>query len=275
MMNALIVVLVLLLAISLFISGKIRSDIVALGALITLMLFGILTPTEALSGFSSSIVVMMIALFIVGGGIFQTGLANIISSRILKLAGNKPFVLYLLVMLTTVAIGAFVSNTGTVAVMLPIVVSQQEQNQCEPLVDATGICKQLGGMMTLIGTPPNLIINEELIKNGYESLSFFSFSSVGIILVVLGIIVIWPLSNLFLSKDNVEQKESNNGSKSTKELTKEYQISENLYRLRVRKGSPLVYKSSGVDIANNYNISILEIRRKEEGKRLFFKKRKS
>lgn len=275
MMNALIVVLVLLLAISLFIAGKIRSDIVALGALITLMLFGILTPTEALSGFSSSIVIMMIALFIVGGGIFQTGLANIISSRILKLAGNKPFVLYLLVMLTTVTIGAFVSNTGTVAVMLPIVVSLAAgaKISASRLLMPLAFASSLGGMMTLIGTPPNLIINEELIKNGYESLSFFSFSSVGIILVVLGIIVIWPLSNLFLSKVNVEQKESNNDSKSTKELTKEYQISENLYRLRVRKGSPLVYKSSQeLDIANNYNISILEIRRKEEGKKTLFSK---
>ena len=102
----------------------------------------------------------------------------------------------------------------------------------------------LGGMMTLIGTPPNLIINEELIKNGYESLSFlfvfigrYNISGTGHNCHHLAFEQSLPF------KDNVEQKESNNGSKSTKELTKEYQISENLYRLRVRKGSPLVYKA--------------------------------
>ena len=119
----LITLIILAVSAAFFISGKVRSDIVALCALIALLLSHILTPAEALSGFSNSVVIMMVGLFIVGGAIFQTGLAKMISSKLLKLAGKRELKLFLLVMLVTSAIGAFVSNTGTVALMLPIVVS--------------------------------------------------------------------------------------------------------------------------------------------------------
>ena len=132
---------ILVVSAALFANGKIRSDIVALCALVALLLGQILTPAEALSGFSNSVVIMMVGLFVVGGAIFQTGLAKMISSRILKLAGKSELRLFLLVMLVTSGIGAFVSNTGTVALMLPIVVSYE----CQPFVDAIGLCQQYGG----------------------------------------------------------------------------------------------------------------------------------
>lgn len=110
---------ILILSAIFFVSGKIRSDIVALCALVALLIFHILTPEEALSGFSNSVVIMMVGLFVVGGAIFQTGLAKMLSSRILKLAGNSELRLFILIMAVTSAIGAFVSNTGTVALMLP------------------------------------------------------------------------------------------------------------------------------------------------------------
>lgn len=273
--DALIVLVVLVLAIVFFVSGKLRSDIVALFALVTLMLFGILTPAEGLSGFSNSIVIMMIGLFVVGGGIFQTGLANMISNKILKLAGPNPFILYLLVMLTTVAIGAFVSNTGTVAVMLPIIIalSAGARISASRLLMPLAFASSMGGMLTLIGTPPNLVISNELVKNGYEPLSFFAFAPVGVICVVLGIVLLWPLGNLFLSKKKTDDGGSKGKTKSATDLAKEYQISENLYRLRVSEGSSIVFKSAQeMDIANKYNISILEIRRKEESRRKPFSK---
>ena len=91
--------------------------------MLLLVLFGILSPEEALSGFSNPVVIMMIGLFVVGGAIFQTGLAKMISNKLLKLAGKSELKLFILVILVTSFIGAFVSNTGTVALMLPIVVS--------------------------------------------------------------------------------------------------------------------------------------------------------
>ena len=118
-----ITLLILLVAAALFVSGKVRSDLVAICSLLALLLTQILTPAEGLSGFSNSTVIMMVGLFIVGGGIFQTGLAKMISSKMMMLAGTSQLRLFLLVMIGTGIIGSVVSNTGTVAVMMPIVVS--------------------------------------------------------------------------------------------------------------------------------------------------------
>lgn len=157
---------ILAVAAALFMSGKIRSDLVAVGSLILLLLFDILTPEEALSGFSNSVVIMMIGLFVVGGGIFQTGLAKMASNKLLQLSGKSETVLLIMVMLVTSFIGAFVSNTGTVAVMLPIVVSLATATGTHPgrLLMPLAFASSLGGMLTLIGTPPNLVINNTLIK---------------------------------------------------------------------------------------------------------------
>ena len=98
--------IILLLSIFFFVNGKVRSDVVALCALIALLLSGILTPTEALSGFSNSVVIMMIGLFVVGGAIFQTGLAKMISSKILKLAGKSEMRLFILVSISDTEISS-------------------------------------------------------------------------------------------------------------------------------------------------------------------------
>ena len=156
--------IILFVAAALFVSGKVRSDLVALCALLALLLCQILNPAEALAGFSNTTVIMMVGLFIVGGGIFQTGLAKMISSKVMVLAGKSEFRLFLLVMIVTGAIGAFVSNTGTVALMLPIVVSMAASAGTSPrrLLMPLAFASSMGGMMTLIGTPPNLIFSETL-----------------------------------------------------------------------------------------------------------------
>ena len=162
-----ITLIILFLSAIFFMSGKVRSDLVALCALVLLIIFGILTPEEALTGFSNSVVIMMIGLFVVGGAIFQTGLAKMISSRILKLAGDSELKLFVLIVLVTAFIGAFVSNTGTVALMLPIVVSMAMGTQINVsrLLMPLAFASSMGGMMTLIGTPPNLVIQEALNKS--------------------------------------------------------------------------------------------------------------
>ena len=153
-------IIILIVAVAFFVSGKLRSDVVALCALVGLLVFQILTPEEALSGFSNSVVIMMAGLFVVGGGIVQTGLAKMMSSRLLKLAGNSELKLFLLIMFATAGIGAFVSNTGTVALMLPIVVGMAASTGvgARRLLMPMAFASSMGGMMTLIGTPPNLVI---------------------------------------------------------------------------------------------------------------------
>lgn len=252
-----------------FVIGKIRSDIVALCSLILLMAFGILTPTEALSGFSNSVVIMMVGLFVVGGAVFQTGLAKMISGRIMHLAGDNETRLFLLVMLTTTAIGAFVSNTGTVALMLPIVVSMAAKGNISAsrLLMPLAFASSLGGMLTLIGTPPNLVIQEALANAGYGTLGFFSFTPVGIIAIAIGIIVLMPLSKWLLSNKDNDGSKKRKRTKSLQELVDEYHLADQLTRYVIPKGSELNDKTlMELDIQNRYNLSVMEIRREKRGR---------
>lgn len=256
--------IILLASAVLFVSGKVRSDLVAICALLALLLCHVLTPEEALSGFSNSTVIMMVGLFIVSGGIFQTGLAQMISSKIMVLAGKSELKLFLLVMLVTSLIGAFVSNTGTVALMLPIVVSMAAAagTSARRLLMPLAFASSMGGMMTLIGTPPNLIINDTLVNSGYDGLSFFSFLPVGIITVVVGILYLLPATRIFLSPKN-KAKESQDSGKSLDELVKEYGLSDNLFRVCVNSAdSPAAGKTVvDLDIHRKYGINVLELRR--------------
>ena len=260
----LITIIILVLSAVFFVNGKIRSDLVALCALVALLIFQILTPDEALSGFSNSVVIMMVGLFVVGGAIFQTGLAKMISSHILKLAGKSELKLFLLVMLVTSAIGAFVSNTGTVALMLPIVVSLAVSANMNPsrLLMPLAFASSMGGMMTLIGTPPNLVIQNALTNAGFEPLTFFSFLPVGLICVFVGMVVLMPLSKIFLTKRGTEKSDSKNKNKSLNELAREYQLSENLFRIQIPEKSIVAGKTIvELNIRQQYHLNILEVRR--------------
>lgn len=265
---------ILVLSAIFFMNGKIRSDVVALCALVLLLVFQILTPEEALSGFSNSIVIMMVGLFVVGGAIFQTGLAKMISAKILRMAGKSELKLFILVMLVTAAIGAFVSNTGTVALMLPIVVSLalSANMNASRLLMPLAFASSMGGMMTLIGTPPNLVIQNTLTENGYAPLSFFSFTPVGIICVLTGIIVLIPLSKIFLSKKGQNNNNKTNRNKSLNELVKEYQLANNLFRIKVNPKSPVIGKNVvELDIRKKYGLNVLEVRRISQSQSRFLK----
>ena len=257
-----ITITILIITTILFIIGKIRADIVALCALIALTVSGVLSPQEALSGFSNSVVIMMAGLFVVGGAVFQTGLAKTIGSKIISLAGKNELSLFLLIMLTTSFIGAFISNTGTVALMLPIVVSMAAKANLSPsrFLMPLAFASSMGGMLTLIGTPPNLVIQEELSKAGFNGITFFSFFPVGIICVLVGILTLIFLSKIFLVKKDTEKKK--NKQFTSKDLALKYQLSDNLYRILI-PGNAYVCNKKLVDlnITEKYNVSILEVRR--------------
>ena len=268
-----ITIAILVISAALFANGKVRSDIVALCALCALLVFQILTPAEALSGFSNSVVIMMVGLFVVGGAIFQTGLAKMISARILKLAGKSETRLFLLVMLVTAGIGGFVSNTGTVALMLPIVVSLAASANLNasrllmPLAFASSM-----GLFTLIATPPNLVIHEQLVSSGFEGLSFFSFFPVGLICVTVGTIVLLPLTKWFLSNKGGKDGKKGQSGKSLNELVKEYSL-DNLYRLKVLNTSLLKGNSVvELDVRRKYSLNVIEVRRKNESSQTRFLK---
>ena len=255
--------IILLVSAILFVSGKVRSDLVALCALLALLLCQILTPAEGLAGFSNTTVIMMIGLFIVGGGIFQTGLAKMIGSKVMTLAGNSELRLFLLVMIVTSAIGMFVSNTGTVALMLPIVVSMAAAAGSSPrrLLMPLAFASSMGGMMTLIGTPPNLIVSDTLQNAGFEPLGFFSFLPVGLVTLVVGILYLLPATRMLTPKE--KQKDKKKSGKSLKELVGEYGITDNLFRVHIKsdKSQTIGKTVADLNIYREYGINVLELRR--------------
>ena len=266
--------IILALSAVFFVNGKLRSDLVALCALVLLIVFNILTPEEALSGFSNPIVIMMVGLFVVGGAIFKTGLAKMISSKILRLAGKSELKLFILIMMVTAFIGAFVSNTGTVALMLPIVVSMAASANISPgrFLMPLAFASSMGGMATLIGTPPNLVVDEVLSNAGFTDLSFFSFTPIGVICVLIGLVVLIPLSKFFLVKKEDGKDTKTTPGHSPKELAKKYQLSDNLYRIQIRPGSRIGGKKlQELNITQAYNLSILEIRRQSSSQGRFLK----
>ena len=268
---------ILIITVAMFIWGRVRADIVALTALAALLVFGILTPSEALAGFSSPIVVMMIGLFVVGGAIMQTGLAKLTGNKLMALSRGNETITFLLVMLVTSFIGAFVSNTGTVALMMPIIVSLAAASgmQSSRFLMPLAFAGSLGGMLTLIGTPPNLVIDEVLTEAGYQPLAFFSFFPVGLIVIAIGIIVLMPLSKIFLSKKQNGKKDK---AKSLDDLVDEYQLLDNLHRYIVpskRYGTAdenggvmdIVGKTlKDLSIQKKYGVSIIEIRNEKKSK---------
>lgn len=257
--------IILIISAIFFMVGKVRSDLVALCALLALVLSGILTPEEALSGFSNSVVIMMAGLFVVSGAIFQTGLAKKVSGYILRVAGTSELRLFLLVMLVTAFIGSFVSNTGTVALMLPIVVSMAKTAKVSParLLMPLAFASSMGGMTTLIGTAPNLIISDTLAHAGFERLSFFSFTPVGLICVVTGTLLLIPLTRLFLPGQRSRKNENRSG-KSLNQLVEEYQLAEGLTRLSIPVGSPAIGKTvTELDVFRRYGLTVIEVRREK------------
>ena len=257
-----VTLIVLVVTAGLMVWGKIRSDIVALCSLLALIITGILTPDEALAGFSNPVVIMIAALFIVGGAISQTGLASMISNNILKFAGDSNYKLFILVMLVTVIIGLFVSNTGTVAILMPIVISLAAKTKISSsrLLMPMAFASSIGGMMTLIGTPPTLIVHNALQEAGYEGLQFFTTLPIGIILLIFGIILLWPLSKVLDKKGKKDTSGKKNDVKSPNQLMSEYQLIENIYRLELSKNSPLTKGAiSELDLTQRYSIIIAEI----------------
>ena len=274
-----ITLIILVITVAMFIWGRVRADIVALTALAALLVLGILTPAEALAGFSSPIVIMMIGLFVVGGAIMQTGLAKLTGNKLMALSRGNETITFLLVMLVTSFIGAFVSNTGTVALMMPIIMSLAAGSgmQSSRFLMPLAFAGSLGGMLTLIGTPPNLVIDEVLTEAGYQPLAFFSFFPVGIIVIAIGIIVLMPLSKIFLSKSQGSRKKKN--AKSLDDLVDEYRLLDNLHRFIVPSSRTSAARDENgnqldivgktlkeLSIQKKYGVSIIEIRNEKKSR---------
>lgn len=188
-----------------FVTEIIPLAITSLGGAIALALMGIISSKEAFSGLSDSTVVLFAGMFVVGGALFYTGLAQKIGETVVSKAGTSENGLMFAIMAVTAGMSAFLSNTGTAAALLPVVVGIcavakiPASRQLMPLAFAAGI----GGIITMVGTPPNIIVNGALSKAGIEPFGFFEFAWIGIPLTVATIAFMMFIGKHFLPKHQI------------------------------------------------------------------------
>jgi di/tricarboxylate transporter len=256
---------ILLVAIVLFLTEWLRVDVVALGVVIALMISGILTPAEAISGFSNTAVITIVALFVVGGAVLQTGLAGMIGRRVLAIAGTDEKRLTIVLILAVALLSSFMSDTGTVAVLLPAVIILARSANISPsrLLIPLAYGSLLGGAVTLIGTPPNIIVSELLQETGYRPFTFFSYTPVGLALVAAGAIYMLFIGRKLLPQRHKAEREQ--PLESADEMVERYRLPDNLFHLRVRLWSRLIGKTlADSHLGDQYHITVLEILRREE-----------
>jgi di/tricarboxylate transporter len=256
---------ILAFAIIFFVTEWLRVDVVALIVVIALMISGLLSPAEAIAGFSNTIVLTIAALFVIGGAVLQTGLAGIIGNQVLKVAGTNPTRLLVVVMVTVSLMSAFMSSTGTVAVLLPAVVSLAASVRISSsrLLIPLAYASLLGGALTLIGTPPNLIVSDLLREGGYQPFQFFDFTLLGVLLLAVGIIFMALVGKRLLPERAAVRELAR--LETPKEIVTRYALPENLFRLRVRSNSALVGKTvAESEFGSQFNVNIIELRRKPE-----------
>lgn len=233
---------ILAVTILLFMTNRVRGDLVAVMALLAFVIFGILTPAEALGGFSNSVVIMIAALFVVGAGILRTGLAGMAGNLLLKWSGDSELKLFVLLLIIVATVGAFMSNTGTVALMLPIVVSIAMSIKVSPskfLIPLSYIAS-MSGLMTLIASPPNLIVSQILVDNGYAKLGFFTITPIGIIATITAIIYLVLVRNTLLPNEKNSTQSDAGYKLSPKRIVREYHLQDKLFRIIVREDSAII-----------------------------------
>jgi len=238
-----IVLVILGVSLILFISEVIRMDLVALLVLGTLAITGLVDAEGAFAGFSNSAVITVWAMFILSEGLTRTGIADVIGRQVMRLAGRREVAMIFVIMITGAVLSAFMNNIGVAALMLPVVVDVARRTRipASRLLMPLAYSTLLGGLMTLIGTPPNLLISESLALNGYEPFALFDFTPLGGAIMVLGVLFVALFGRFLLPKKRGERDKH----VSQRSLRSRYKLHERSFLLRVPRDSILVGKTLG------------------------------
>lgn len=249
--------------IMLFISGKLRMDVVALLVIIAFVLSGTLTLQESTAGFSDPNVILIAALFVIGEGLVRTGVALKMGEWLIKMAGSSETKMLILLMVTVAGLGAFMSSTGVVAIFIPVVMSVAARMKTSPgrLMMPLSFAGLISGMMTLVATPPNLVVNSELLRAGLAGFRFFDVTPVGLIALILGIGYMLVARFWLVTPDN--QDEAKKGVRRTfRDLIRDYKLSGRARRLAVRPGSPLIgHPLDDLQLRQRYGINVVGLER--------------
>ncbi|WP_194206307.1 SLC13 family permease [Superficieibacter sp. 1612_C1] len=257
------VLCLLAVAVILFATGKIRMDAVALLVIVAFILSGTLTTEEAFSGFSDPNVILIAALFIIGDGLVRTGVATSMGAWLIKVAGNSEIKMLVYLMLTVACLGAFMSSTGVVAIFIPVVLSVATRMQTSPsrLMMPLSFAGLISGMMTLVATPPNMVINSELLRAGMDGFGFFSVTPIGVVVLVLGVIYML-LMRFMLNGEKQEPLREGGKRSSFRDLIKAYHLTGRARRLAIRPGSPMIgQRLDDLKLRERYGANVIGVER--------------
>ncbi|MEW4516392.1 SLC13 family permease [Proteus vulgaris] len=252
----------LLIAIVLFTTNKIRMDVVALLVIIAFVLSGTLTLNEATVGFSDPNVLLIAALFVIGEGLVRTGVAYQMGDWLVRVAGSSEVKMLVLLMICVASLGAFMSSTGVVAIFIPVVLSVAARMKTSPgrLMMPLGFAGLISGLMTLVATPPNMVVNSELVREGLPSFQFFSITPIGIAVLLAGILYMLVVRRWLGNNDNGKHKEAYR--RTFRDLIRDYQLAGRARRLAIRKGSPLIGHSlDELHLRSRYGANVVGIER--------------
>ena len=262
--------LILVCTIAFIIQGKYRVDLIALAGLVVLGLTGILTLEELLAGFANPVVIIVAALFVISAGIFNSGLVDKIGNYLLGFGHRSDSNLLLIVMLTGGLLSAFLSGTGIVVILIPIVMSLALKKKMSPshYLLPLAYASSLGAVLTLIGTAPNIYISNLLQNQGIVNLSFFDFTPIGLVAFMAGVLFMMTVGRTLLPRDSIVAKNSVKGL-SAGELAGMYKVYDRLHYLHIPAGSDMVgERLVDLQLPVNYEITLIEIKRKVKEKQL-------
>ncbi|EIP96457.1 di-/tricarboxylate transporter [Opitutaceae bacterium TAV1] len=259
----LILVLVLLLTcMVLFIVNKPRMDVVALLVILALPLGGILTVPEALAGFSDPGVVLIASLFVIGEGLVRTGVAYRLGDWLVRKAGNSETRLLVLLMLAVAGLGSVMSSTGIVAIFIPVVLSVAARLRIPAgrLMMPLSFAGLISGMMTLVATPPNMVVDSTLKREGFAGFGFFSFTPIGAVILIMGIGYML-VARRWLTVRN-DPAHAGGARRNLHDLIHDYKLAGREHRLRILPDSPLVGQTlQDLNLRSQYKANIVGIER--------------
>jgi len=256
------VLALLAIAVAMFAFNKPRMDAVGLLMLTVLPLTGVITVDDALAGFSDPNIVLIGALFVIGEGLVRTGVAQRLGDLLIHKAGRSESRLLVLLMGVVGSLGAFMSSTGVVAIFIPVAQRIARITGTAPgrLMMPLSIAALISGMMTLVATAPNLVVNSELVRHGIKGFSFFSFTPFGIPVLILGIIYML-FARRWLSAKTKDGAHANRRA-NFHDWIERYRLANREFRYRVTEKSPLVGRPLGeVDLPDTTGISVVAVER--------------
>lgn len=252
-LDALLTLLVIAGAVTLFVSERLPADVVALLVLASVLVLGLVTPAEALSGFSSEATITVAAMFVLSAGLQATGALRALGRLIARV--HQPLLLTFLVMALVGGLSAFVNNTAAVAVFLPLVLTATNAHKLpsSQLLIPLSYAAQMGGVCTLIGTSTNLLVNSLAKDLGHPGFGLFAFTRLGLIMMAAGFVYILIVQRWLLPKHRPA------------DLTETYELGKYITELRVLPGSPLIGRSvAEARLGEKYGVFVLELLRGEE-----------